>query len=89
MDGVNFLLSEKFSQEHFAKPQKKSGCNENPAVEQFAQQKVLLNVMNSNLVTILRINTRGHIQQELQLDPLNARKLKKKKKKKKLLENLK
>ena len=39
--------------------------------------------MNSNLVTSLRSNTRGRIQQELQLDPLNARKLQKKKKKKK------
>lgn len=41
--------------------------------------------MNSNLVTCLRSNTRGRIQQELQLDPLNARKLQKKK----ILENLK
>ena len=40
MDGVDFLLSEKFSQdpleEHFARQRKKGGCNENPTVEQFA-----------------------------------------------------
>ena len=54
IDGVDFLLSEKLSQdpleEHFAKQRKKGGCNENPTVEQFAQQEVLLNVMNSDLV---------------------------------------
>ena len=82
MDGVGFLLSEKFSQdplEHFAKQRKKGGCNENPTVEQLAQQEVLLNVMNFDLVTSLRGNTRGRIQQELHLDPLNARKLPRKK----------
>ena len=66
-------------EEHFAKQRKKGGCNENPAVEQFAQQEVLLNVMNSDLATSLRGNTRGRIQQELHLDPFNARKLPKKK----------
>ena len=83
MDGVDFLLSEKFSQdpleEHFAKQRKKGGCNENPTAEQFAQQEVLLNVMNSDLVTSLRGNTRGRIQQELHFDPSDARKLPRKK----------
>ena len=83
MDGVDFLLSEKFSQdpleEHFARQRKKGGCNENPTVEQFAQQEELLNVMNSDLVTSLRGNTRGRIQQELHLDPSDARKLPRKK----------
>ena len=83
IDGVDFLLSEKLSQdpleEHFAKQRKKGGCNENPTVEQFAQQEVLLNVMNSDLVASLRGNTRGRIHQALHVDPLNARKLPKKK----------
>ena len=58
---------------------KKGGCNENPTVEQFSQQEVLLNVMNCDLVTSLCGNIRGRIQQELHVDPLNARRLPKKK----------
>lgn len=46
MDNVDFLLSEKFSQdpleEHLAKQWKKGNCNENRAVEQLAQQEVFL-----------------------------------------------
>ena len=82
MDGVDFLLSEKFRQdpleEHLAKQWKKGGRNENPTVEQFTQQEVLLNMMNSDLMASLHGNT-GRIQQELHLDPLNPRKLPRKK----------
>ena len=69
MEGVNFLFSEKFSQdpleEHFAKQRKNGSWNENPTVEQFPQQEGLLNVTSSDLMTSLRGNTRGRIQQEL------------------------
>ena len=65
MDGVHFFFVWKVQSGSFrrilAKQRKKGGCNENPTAEQFAQQEVLVNVMNSDLVTSLRGNTKGRI----------------------------
>jgi len=59
--GVNFLLSEKFSQdpveEHFARH--RSGCNENSTPAQFKQQEVALGIIKTDLISDLRGNTQG------------------------------
>jgi len=81
IEGVKFILSEKFSQdpleEHFAKQRRKGGCNDNPTLEQFGRQELVLNVMNSNLITELRGNSNRN--QDLNLTALDNRKLPKKK----------
>jgi len=58
-----FILSEHFNQdpveEYFGRQRRRGGCNDNPTLAQFGQQDLALNVMNSNLITDLRGNTRG------------------------------
>ena len=83
-DGVNYLLSEKFSQdpleEHFSKQRRRGGCNENPDLYQFGKQEVFLNVMNSSLLTELRGNSSTRQVDLPKLDATDTRKLPKKKK---------
>ena len=86
IDGVKFLLSEKFTQdpleEYFAKQRRRGGCNENPNYYQFQNQELVLNVMRSELITDLKGNTRGRDQRKAPLDIHDMRRLPTKKKKK-------
>ena len=76
-DGVQFLLSEKFSQdpleEHFARQRRSGGCNENPNLVQFGQQEVVLNVVKSDLISDLRGNTQGRPDNRQPLDITDVR----------------
>ena len=60
VDGVEFLLSEKFSQdpleEHFSRQRRCGGSNENPNLLQFERQEVMINVATGSLTTDLRGN---------------------------------
>lgn len=79
LDGVKFLLSEKFSQdpveEHFARQRRKGGCNENPTYYQFQNQELTLNVMRSEMIRDLKGNTRGKVRDEDKLDVNDKRRL--------------
>ena len=77
-----YILSEKFSQdpleEHFSRQRRKGGCSDNPTLEEFGRQEVILNVMDSNLISDLRGNTRGRQLGEFKLDSRDTRVLPKK-----------
>ena len=79
LDDVNFLLSEKFTQdpleEHFARQRRRGGCNENPNYYQFQNQELILNVMQSELITDLKGNTRGRDQGQKKIDIHDMRRL--------------
>ena len=63
IDGVQFLFSEKFSQdpleEHFGRHRRSGGCSDNPTLLEFGNQELALNVMRSDLMQEIRGNTRG------------------------------
>ena len=57
------FLSEKLSQEpleeHFSVQRRHVGSSDNPTLEQFQDQELVINVMKSGLVTDLKGNTSG------------------------------
>ena len=85
IEGVNFILSEKYSQdpleEHFARQRRRGGCSENPTLYRFGQQELALNVMRSELITDLTGNTRGRGVDKPELDIHDMRQLPKKRRK--------
>ena len=60
-DGVKFLLSEKLSQnsleECFPKQRTKGGADENPTLETFNRNFLVLNVAGDELVRVVNGNT--------------------------------
>lgn len=83
MDGVKFLLSEKFTQdpleEHFGRQRRRGGSNDNPTLAEFGQQELALNVINSELIRDIKGNTRGRDSEKRKIDINDKRILPKKK----------
>ena len=81
LEGVQFLLSERFTQdpleEHFARQRRRRGCNDK-TFQQFGQQELILNVMKSGMITELLGNTSGRQQGNRQIDVHDMRQLPKK-----------
>lgn len=83
MDGVKFLLSEKFTQdpleEHFGRQRRRGGSNDNPTLAEFGQQELALNVINSEFIRDIKGNTRGRDSEKRKIDINDKRILPKKK----------
>ena len=58
-----FLLSEKLSQdpleERFSVQRRQGGSSDNPTLEQFQDQELVINIMKSGLITDLKSNASG------------------------------
>ena len=68
-------------EELFAKQKRRrGGCNENPDLYQFGKQKIFLNVMNSSLLTDLRVNSSTRINNAPALEARDTRQLPKERK---------
>lgn len=82
-DGVQFVLSERFSQDpleqHFSKQRSAGGSNDNPTLHQFGFQELALNVMGNDLIRGLRGNTGRKVNAAVKLDIHDKRKLPQKK----------
>lgn len=87
IDQVKFLLSEKFTQdpleEHFGRQRRRRGCNDNPTLEEIGRQELSLNVMNAELITDIKGNTRGRDVEKRKIDITDTRCLPKARKSKK------
>ena len=63
MDGVEYFLSDKLNQdpieEHFGKHRACGGANENPTLEEYAQNEKKIIVAKSDAIRVMRGNTRG------------------------------
>ena len=79
IDGVKFLLSEKFSQdpveEHFGRQRRQGGFNENPNLAEFGRQEIAINVMKSELIRDIKGNTRGADRGASKIDVNDTRRL--------------
>ena len=75
IDGVQFLLSERFSQdpleEHFGRHRRRGGCNDNPSLVEYGRQEISINVMKSTMMRDIRGNTRGSDRDNAKMD-INA-----------------
>ncbi|XP_065657923.1 uncharacterized protein LOC136082472 isoform X1 [Hydra vulgaris] len=82
-EGVEYLLSEKFSQdpieEYFSKQRRRGGGNENPCLEEFNRNFLGLNIAGDNLIRALNGNYRGRFQEDLKIDVTDTIHLPKKK----------
>ncbi|XP_066914303.1 uncharacterized protein [Clytia hemisphaerica] len=71
-EGARFVLSEKFTQdpleEHFGRHRRKGGCNENPNYYEFKKNELILDVMDSELISDLRGNTAGKDKKRKPID---------------------
>ena len=87
MDGVDFFLSEKLSQdpleEYFSKQRARLGAHENPCYEEFGRNFLALDVASSSLVKSCRGNTRGAQRDGPTFDVEDRQLLPRRKKKKK------
>ena len=85
IDGVKFLLSEKFTQdpleEYFGRQRRKGGSSEQPSYFSFQHNDLTLHVVDSDLITDIRGNTRGRDQGQPKIDVHDMRKLSTKSKK--------
>ena len=74
-----FLLSEKFLQnpheKYFARQRRRGGCCENPTLYAFGNQELLLIVVQSDLITEMKGNTRGTQREDPKIDIYHHRKL--------------
>ena len=73
IDGVKFLLSEKFTQdpleEHFGRQRRRGGTNDNPTLAEFGDQELVLNVMRSDMMQeIAGSNTRGRDREDVKIN---------------------
>ena len=79
IDGVKYLLSEKFTQdpleEHFGRQRRRGGTNDNPTLAQFGQQELTLNIMGSELIRDIKGNTRGSDKDDSKIDVNDLRTL--------------
>ena len=86
LDGVQYLLSEKFSQdpleEYFQKQRARNGCNDNPSLDDLGRNFLALDVAGSYLVRSMKGNTRGARRDAPAFDIEDRRMLPKRKKKK-------
>ena len=84
IDGVDCILTEKFSQdpleEYFSKHRRRQGCASQINYETFGHSTLALNVMDSSLITDLTGNTRGRGVEKPEIDIHDLRSLPKKKK---------
>ena len=84
IEGVSYLLSEKFTQdpleEHFGRQRRKGGSNDNPTLQEFGRQELTLNVMNSSLIRDIKGNTRGKKSEDVKIDVHDDRCLPKRRK---------
>ena len=78
-DGVQFLLSEKLSQDplekYFSKQRAKGGADKNSTLETFNRNFLGLNVAADELVRVINGNTRGRQRKIVQLDVQDIRQL--------------
>ena len=70
IDGVRFILGEKFSQDpleqHFSAQRRACGDNTNPTVEQYGYKELALHTIKSKTVKSLRGNC--HLEKENQIN---------------------
>ena len=78
-DGVEFLLSEKLSQdpleEYFSKQRAKGGADENPTLESFNRNFLGLNVAEDELIRVVNGNTRGRQREIVKISTNDDRRL--------------
>lgn len=71
IEGVSFVLSEKFSQdpleEHFGRQRRRGGCNDNPNILEFGRQELSINVIRSEMLRDIKGNTRGADREQTKL----------------------
>ena len=74
-----FLLSEKVSQdpleEEFARQRRSGGCCENTSLYAFGNQELRVNVVQSNLIKTMKVNTRGAQREDPKIDDHDHRKV--------------
>ena len=85
LDGVSYFLSDKLNQdpleEHFGRQRACGGANDNPTLEQYAQNEKKLLVAKSESIRVMRRNTRGRQGDGKQIDIHDNTPLPKRKKK--------
>ena len=83
--GVDFFLSDKLNQdpieEHFGRIWGAGGASDNPTLEQYVFTNRKIIVAKSDLIQVIKGNTRGRVRENIQVDIHDERKLPKRSKK--------
>ena len=85
LEDVEYFLSDKLNQdpleEHFGKQRMRGGGSDSPTLEQYGQNERKIIVAKSDMLTVMRGNTRGKQRDEHKIDIHDTRELPKRKKK--------